>query len=70
MASKINMKGNDKGIVDSQSDKQKAHWTLSIKKLFIDLDLEQKQEGNRLSKVFNALRWENIMRALVQVLAQ
>lgn len=63
MASKVNNKGHDKGIVDSKSDKEKAHWTLSNKKLFIDLALEQKQEGNRPSKIFNALRWENIMRA-------
>lgn len=42
MATKINCKGNDKDVRESNFNKQKAHWATDNKKLFFYFALEQK----------------------------
>lgn len=45
MAPKISSMGKDKDVGDSETKKYKAHCTMSNKKLFIDLALEQARWG-------------------------
>lgn len=45
MAPKVNNEGTYK-IGDINCDKRKVYWTISSKKMFIDLELEYKQKGN------------------------
>lgn len=39
-------KEKDKGMGESKSEKPRVHWTLSNKKLFLDLALGKKHKGN------------------------
>lgn len=63
MEPKVSNKENDKDVQDSKTEKQKGHWTISNKKLFIDLAIEQRHLGNRPGNLFTALGWENIPKA-------
>lgn len=45
MAPKFNNKGKDEDLGDSKSDKQKVHWTMFNKMLFLDLVFKQKTKG-------------------------
>lgn len=47
----------------SKTEKQKATRTMSNKKLFIDLVLEQHRLGNKLGKAFTAVGLDNISKA-------
>lgn len=63
MAPKVIPKEKHKDMVEGKSEKPKAHWMLFNKKLFFDLALEEKLKGNRPCKAFNAVGWENILKA-------
>lgn len=54
VAPKITCKRKNKDLRVSKSDKRKADWTMSNKKLLLDLALKQKQHRNRPGKAFNA----------------
>lgn len=56
-------KEKDKGMGESKSEKPRVHWTLSNKKLFLDLALGEKHKGNWPDKAFNAIGWKNIIKA-------
>lgn len=45
MVSKDNCKGNDKDIGKSNSNKQKDHWTMNNKKLFLNSHLRKNRRG-------------------------
>lgn len=49
-------RGKDKDVGEDKWDKQKAHWTIANKKLFLNLALQEKLKRNRPRKAFNAAR--------------
>lgn len=63
MAPNVISKGGEKNRGEGKSNRPNAHWTTANKKFFLDLALEEKVKGNRPSKDFNAIRWENIIKS-------
>lgn len=61
MGPKAFTRGKDKGVGEGKSDKPKADWTIANKK-FVDLALEEKHNGIRLGKAYDAVGWEILSR--------
>lgn len=53
-------KGYGRG--EGKFEKPKVHWMIANKKLFLDLTIEEKQNGNRPDKAFNTVEWEIIIK--------
>lgn len=47
---------------EGKCDKVKLHWTMSNKKLFLDLMIEENLKGNQPCKGLNGVKRENIVK--------
>lgn len=63
MAPKLISKGKEKDKGEGKSDRPKANWTTTNKKVFLDLFIEEKVKENWLGKAFNPMVWKNIVKS-------
>lgn len=67
IAPKVISKGKEKDGGEGNSDKPRAHWTMSNEKLFLELALEENVKGNQPGRAYDAVERKDSVRAFEEM---